>query len=138
MARVDRGNAQALVTVDHVELRRLARPVPQPLEDRGGGRSERERICGGSAEADERQTGDERSVGGASQQPVRLEPDRQAVGRRAADAGAFGEVGRTHRTGRDGVEDANRLVEHADPAYSVHWLGTVSHMLRSSSPAENP
>ena len=72
----------------------------------------------------------EAPVGGAAHQAVHLQRPGQSMGGGARETGGVDQLGQ--RPGRvlDRPEHRHRLVEHADPAYTVHVTRLESHYMR--------
>ena len=66
----------------------------------------------------------------ASHEAVDLESGGQAMGRGPGQARGIHDLGEGSGAGLDGVEDGHRLVEDADPAYTVHSTRLSSQNVR--------
>ena len=106
------------VAVAHVELHALAGVVPQPLERRPGGPASGR----ASAAARPSRPAAARGRSGPSSsrrtQAVGLERHGQPVGGRPGEAGGLDQLGQRPGAGLHRVEHGDRLVEHADAAYT--------------------
>ena len=127
VGRLDREHAHPGVAPAHVELRALAGVVAQRGHDRRG--------RGDEVVADQTGPEHEPPVGVAGDEPVRLKRDREPMGRRAREPGRGRELTESERARSERVEHGDRLVEHADAAYSsFHYSGTLSQIVRWLQP----
>ena len=121
-------------------LRALLRRVPQPRQGRAGQSGEWRAVESGSAERSQTETEGIPAVAVAPDQVVHLERNRKPVRRRPRQPGGADELTEALRPVRQCREHVDRLVEHADAAYtafhsarlSSHYLGapTCQHPAR--------
>ena len=114
--RLDRLHAHPGVAVAHEELHGLAGLLVEPRQGGPGRRPHGHRLGRLVPEADEPQPEAEATVVVAAHEAVRLEGDREPVGRRAAQPGGVHQLGQRAGRGLERGQHRHRLVEHADTA----------------------
>ena len=118
VGRLQRRHADPLLTLADVELDALASGLPQGGQRRAGGVGQGQAVGRRPAQPDQAQPEGEAAVGGAAQEPVGLEGDRQPVGGGPGEARGGDEVGQGAGPGfLDRAEDAHPLVDRAHTAY---------------------
>ena len=114
--RLDRLDADAGIAVAHEELHALPRLRMEPGQGRAGRRPHGHRLRGFVTEADEAQPEAEATIVVTTDEPMRLQRHRQAVGRGPAQPRRPHQLRQRPRLGLDGRQHRHRLVEHADAA----------------------